>query len=375
MNNPDEILSMLENSLKAFSVNQTMASLGNRQAYLGMSDLAHGLTCPRAVIANKLQPNAYGLDLKTLLTLERGHWLEHGIETALKATGVKLMPQLEISVTHHGTPVKAHLDLTLVSNSGDTVTVLELKSMARMKEAVLESHEAQLSGQISLLQAFWDQQVFKTEGSIKFKSFPQLVHETLTVKLAKHPVITGYVLTVSPNEAKAFGPYVPDQIRLAEFLAQAESIWTSLTDINQGLASLDQVPWNKDFSPLCDFCRFNRDCPKFAGDTDLALETELSDLANLKAQKSSLEDEIQDRENQLKAIAVIMGKTNQWIASGKYRFKVSTQNGRQTLDQEILKSNLITLVDGLDEMTLNDLIASSKKEGQPFERFSLSRIN
>jgi hypothetical protein len=46
MNNPDdEILSMLEKGLKAFSVNQTMASLGNRQAYLGMSDLVHGLTC------------------------------------------------------------------------------------------------------------------------------------------------------------------------------------------------------------------------------------------------------------------------------------------------------------------------------------------
>jgi hypothetical protein len=58
------------------------------------------------VIANKLHPNTAGLELKTLLTLERGHWLEHGIETALKAMGVKLMSQLESSVSHKGTPLK-----------------------------------------------------------------------------------------------------------------------------------------------------------------------------------------------------------------------------------------------------------------------------
>jgi hypothetical protein len=133
MNQPDDILTLLEHGLKSVSTNQTMTLLGNRQTYLGISDLAQGLFCPRAVLANKLDLNDSDLTLKNLLTMERGHWLEHGIEKAFKATGVNLISQLEISVIHQVTPVKAHLDFVTVDQAGNQVTVIELKSLGRIK--------------------------------------------------------------------------------------------------------------------------------------------------------------------------------------------------------------------------------------------------
>jgi hypothetical protein len=128
MNNQANILTLFRDGLKSSSLERTKITLGDRKDYLGMSDLAQGLSCPRAIVAGKLSNAEFSFSLEKLLTLERGHWLEYGIEKALKATGVKLIPQLEISVIHQSTPIKAHLDLTLISESGDLVTVLELKS-------------------------------------------------------------------------------------------------------------------------------------------------------------------------------------------------------------------------------------------------------
>ncbi|MDR1578258.1 MAG: hypothetical protein LBT86_08575 [Deltaproteobacteria bacterium] len=58
------------------------------------------------------------------------------------------MSQLEISINYQNAPIKAHLDLVLVDPSTPSVIVLELKSLASIKDCVYESHEAQLLGQI-----------------------------------------------------------------------------------------------------------------------------------------------------------------------------------------------------------------------------------
>jgi CRISPR-associated exonuclease Cas4 len=105
MDNPGEILSTLEHGLRATSISQTEQTLGDRSGYLGMSDLAMAITCQRKVVANKIKSVSTHYSLNDLLTLERGHWLEHGIETALRATGLGLIPQLEISVRHHNVPL------------------------------------------------------------------------------------------------------------------------------------------------------------------------------------------------------------------------------------------------------------------------------
>jgi hypothetical protein len=161
---------------------------------------------------------------------------------------------------------------------------------------------------------------------------------------------------------------------LSELLEIGERLWTTLAEIREGHLSLDHAPYDAAFSPLCDYCHFNKDCPKFSGETNVSLDSELVSLAGLKSSKTKLEDEIHERENQLKALAFLMGKENQWITSGQHRFKVSTQKGRRTLDPELLKHNLIKAIVGLDEASVNEVLFSSQKEGQPFERFNLCPV-
>jgi hypothetical protein len=261
----------------------------------------------------------------------------------------------------------------LDQGTGD-VTVLELKSLAKIKENVYGTHEAQLHGQITLLSQYWNQPVFKLEGDSKSRSFPGLCGGIWNINLPEDPVIRGYVLTVSPNDARAFGPYLPDNEKLKKMLERGAMIWSQLDEINRGQRSLSEIPFDENFSPLCDYCRFNKDCPKFTGESCPSLETELTGLAQLKANRARLEEEIKEREAQLKSMALLMGKANQWIKSSQYRFKVSVQKGRQSLDQDILKERLGVSA-GLDDESLESILAESRKEGQPFERFYLSPIN
>jgi hypothetical protein len=373
MPNDNAVLNLLREGLNIHAKSQTLATLGDRQTYLGMSDLAFGISCPRAVLASKLSPEKPNLSLQNLLQLQRGHWLEAGVEQALKATGTLFLSQLEIGVERHGVPIKAHLDFTLIDLKSLEVTVLELKSLAKIKDAVYETHETQLSGQISLLNEYWNERVFKFDNQGPY-SFPELAKRFSDLKLASKPSIQGYVLTVSPNEARAFGPYRPDSAKLANLLSQGANIWKSLNDIKNGQTSLDQSAFTEGFYPLCDYCRFNGDCPKFAGEDYPVMESELVKLMDLKSQKGVLEDEIQEREDQLKGISSLMGKTGQWITTGRFRFKVSMQKGRSSLDHNLLKSNLRNIA-GLDESMIVSVTDASQKTGRPFERLFLSPLN
>ena len=51
--------------------------------------------------------------LKRQPVLQRGHWLEMGMENAFKAIAVPFLAQLEIDVVREGIPVRAHLDFTM----------------------------------------------------------------------------------------------------------------------------------------------------------------------------------------------------------------------------------------------------------------------
>jgi hypothetical protein len=47
------------------------------------------------------------------MQLRRSHWLENGLEEALKAAGCNFISQLETSIVHQGVPIKTHLILYL----------------------------------------------------------------------------------------------------------------------------------------------------------------------------------------------------------------------------------------------------------------------
>jgi hypothetical protein len=275
MNSSQEILSLVEDTLKVTSHHQTLESLGNRSTYLGMSDLSQALSCPRAVVANKLAVDDPTLNLNKLLQLERGHWLEAGLEKSFKLAGQPLISQLEIAITHQGVPIKAHLDFTFYDQDAQCVTVLETKSMAKIHDEVYETHEAQVNGQIGLLSKFWNEPVFCLEGANDFTSFPQIAKKVWGIKLPKDPVINGFVLAISPYEARAFGSYNPDMTMLDKLVTCGADIWHYLNDIGNNVCSIADVPFNPNFSPLCGYCRFNKDCPKYSGDHCPSLESEL----------------------------------------------------------------------------------------------------
>ena len=381
----NDLLALLACGLEGAAQEHTATTLGDRRAYLGMSDLVGGLRCSRAAVASKLAVQSPKRSLGKLITLRRGHWLEHGVEEALRALKLKYLAQVEISFQHQGVPIKIHPDLILIDAAEKSITVVEVKSVGHLREQVYGSHEAQLYGQLSALAKFWDKPVFTPQfgnypnntNNSKAMTFPELVKDQLGVKLpraANRFTIDGFVLTVSPNAAKAFGPYQPNQEILDMLLGIGVDLWQRISEVQSGQTSLDILPHQTGFSPLCDWCNHNHNCPKFSGIEQPELEPELLNLTNLKEQRSQIDQEIKEREEQLKAISSLMGRGGQWIKAVNHRFKVSTQAGRVTLDQNKLHANLNTL----QPQTKDDFLAlveSSQTQGRPFERFNLSPVN
>jgi len=387
MKTQDEILSLLAQGLEADRLQQGQTSLGDRKRYLGMSDLSRAITCPRAVIAAKLNPDGPGRPLETLLRLSRGHWLEYGVEAALSAIKQRYLSQVEISIDYKGVPIKAHLDLVLFDEKSTMVTVIELKSVERLPDQVYGSHEMQLYGQIGLLHQFWGKPAFRVSSGLVKKapnpdgsecsSFPDLAKNLLGL----HPAfgagsirINGFVLTISPKSARAFGPYRPNKQILDLLLSTGSEVWQQYENIQQGSTCLDDVKHQNGFSPLCDWCLFNRDCPKFNGASISGLDDELSRLMALKQQRSLIDDEIKEREYQLKAISALRGKSGQWINGGKHRFKVTSQAGREILDSNSLKIGLGQLKH-LDMNEVQSAINAASKTSRAFERLHISHIN
>ena len=109
------LLEVIRQGFLVSSRSQTHAMLGDRTSYVGMSDVGKYLECPRAAVASRIFPEPENLD--RLLPLQRGHWFEQGIGEGLSALGLRVLPQLEIDWIYKDTPIRAHLDFTLVWDS------------------------------------------------------------------------------------------------------------------------------------------------------------------------------------------------------------------------------------------------------------------
>ena len=402
------LLSLLAKGLQIHSQNSTMTQLGDRSGYVGMSDIGRALECLRAAVAAKLQPaiRPGGSDeivdnmctrqlLRRELILQRGHWQEAGIASALSAAGLNPIPQLEIEATCHGVPIKVHLDLTFVwGGNAPAVRILELKSNERLPETLYGSNEIQLYGQLGLLQTTWNRPCFNlrdAQGQTVFtrKSFPEVAKNLFGIDLpndAGAVAIEGWVLSVSMSDAKAFGPYLPNRSMLEVCLQTARSLWRSLENVRGGRVALDDVPTCSGFHPLCDWCEANSDCPKFRPMSIKGQQVELppeyaSDLVQivvLKEQKLALEGSIEDLENRIRsAFQRFAAHQDQeypaWLTSSDYRFRVATMPGRKSIDQAALLSELLALTG--DENTARDVLTRAQKAGQPHERLTIGRIN
>ena len=119
------LLDVFRQGLDLVSQRQTARTLGHREAYLGMSELARFTECPRAAVAAKLYPAP--ANLPRLLTLQRGHWFEQGVAESLAGLGIHALTQLEIRCEQGEMPLVAHCDLVLVwQQPRPAVRILEI---------------------------------------------------------------------------------------------------------------------------------------------------------------------------------------------------------------------------------------------------------
>jgi hypothetical protein len=354
-----------------------------------MSDIGRALECPRAAVGRKLIGNgddqAHHHDLSALLSrqlrLQRGHWFEAGIAQVFRQQRLPVIEQLEIETSHHGVPIKAHLDFVFASAVGQpTVRILELKSCENIPSTLYSSYETQVYGQVGLLHALWDQPAFGVHREADSqrcsgRTFPQICHEKFGIEMPADPSlvdIEAWVLCLSMSDAKAFGPYLPDDTMLSLCLNKAEELWRKFDASKVCEAGLDGLATAQGFHPLCSWCEFNADCPKFDGVDQPQWNDTLDRLKDLKARQDELEVEISEIEEGLRTAYALSDVDGAWINAGNHRFRVSAQNGRRTLNKEQLRLELTTVL-GVEEA--DALIARCESEGKPFDRLTVSRIN
>lgn len=396
------LMALITKGLLLHGAQSGAATLGDRTAYIGMSDIGSGMECLRAAVAYKtshsfeIQPSeldrlSHRGNLETILpvlqrqlVLQRGHWQETGIEKAISAIdGIKHIPQLTISVKIDGVPIQAHLDLTLVwGGNNPAVRVLELKSNARIPETLYASYEAQLYGQVSLLAAYWNTPSFSitdADGNtiLASKTFPEVSKHCFDVDLplaADSVDIEGWVLSVSMDSAKPFGPYQPNDYALQACLAKAKDIWGQTQAIKAGSASLNDIPYAKGFHPLCDYCDQNAQCPKFAkAIAHDEYDEELRHLKELKNIAADLKAKIEEIENRIRKTYRAVAHDGEWVETGGYRFRLTSQAGRDSLNKDALTNELLFLLEGNEEGVLN-ILSRVTKQGEPFTRLTVSPI-
>lgn len=370
------LLEILCCGLERDAEQRTANRLGDRSRYVGLSDIAKMLDCPRAALAAKLCLPEYknaGEALKHQLLLQRGHWFETGIHQALMRYALSPLSQLEIEISHGDVPIKAHLDFTLVADhSQPTVRILEVKSTARLPTTLPGSYAMQIGGQTALLKAYWNHPVFNlvldTGEVLHHRTFPEICNECLGVSLPEASAcdIQGWVLCLSMCDVKVFGPFLPEDTDVARCLDMASEFWETMNDLRENKVNLNTVQTAQGLSLLCPSCFWKKDCPHFKGSSHPEWEDTLAKFIKLKIQKKSIEAEIGELESRLKAAYQLSHMVKgEWINTGNHTFRVIPQNGRVTLDRKRLNEELETL---LGEQDARTLLARCEKQGDPFER-------
>lgn len=378
-----EILSMLTHGLAVCSQKHTAATLGDRSWYVGMSDIGKAADCLRAAVAGKVYPpedsasdNRVGRNaLLRDLRMQRGHWFEKGVAEAFRLSGRPVLHQMSIHTRHNHIPVIAHLDFVFIGNDETPrVHVVEMKSCEQIPDTAYAAHEVQLSGQIGMLKALWNRPGFMVQPG-PLRTFPELVRHACNIALPEQPekvVIGGAILMLSMNDVRVFGPYSPNKIMLDVCLGLAENIWKNAEQVRSGKLDLNRVSTAKGWHPLCDYCEWNADCPRFDGLTAPELEQELLALQALKDEKDAAAARVQKAEEKMKRLFQGISPGQDWINAVTQRFRVGTCDGRRTLDKDRLLAAMATR---LPIAEAEEMIQAGYKTGGPFERLYVSPIN
>jgi hypothetical protein len=361
----ESLLDLLATGLQKHAHTIAGKTLGDRSTYIGMSDIGQALECPRAALMRKIFP-PYDNNLQKQLVLQRGHWLEHGIEQALFASNLNFFPQLEITTLHQNVPVKAHPDFVLVwEKPHPAVRILELKSTENLPTTLYSSYEIQLYGQIGLLKSLWNQKAFAGNTT-----FPELCKKKFGISLPTDPEkvdMEAWIVCVSMSDARTFGPYTSDSSMLGICLSTAAALWGNIQQYRNNILDLGQVAYTHDLHPLCSFCDFTADCPKFAGEYHPEWEDVLEKLAQLKKRRSQVEQEITEIEDMLKTTC---SSVTGWINTDSYRFR-TTQQSKRILDKNLLRQHLVNSTDADPDTVLS----RCETRGASFSRLYVNKIN
>jgi len=390
------LMSQLAKGLLNHSSSTTASQLGDRSKYVGLSDIGKGAECMRAAVANKTygsqHPKADDIGvwyhdqeydkvtaaLKKQLILQRGHWFEAGVEKAFKANETKFFSQLEIDAGFEGVPVLAHLDFVMVGNGA--VRILELKSTENIPDCLYTAYETQIYGQLGFLAKHWDQPCFSIRddtGQIMHSklSFPALCKKVFGIDMpnsVQDVDLEGWVLALAMSDAKAFGPYKPNDTMTRFCEKTAKSIWEKADELRNNNLDLNTIEFCKGFHPLCDYCDHMDTCPKFTTQElgDSIYNDILIELAELKSQKAKLLKDIAIQEDQVKDFYINSGINGDWLSTDDYRFKCSETAGRKSLNTKALTAELVNVL-GEDEV--EKLVQKFTTQGSPSQRLYISK--
>ncbi len=263
----DQLMTTLQAALQQLATQQTVETLGDRSTYLGASDVG---ACPRKTILTKLNPPQ--ADLVTLLRFRRGHMAEEIVAAAFTAAGFTNF-QRQVEVRHAGVvPVTAHLDFVFISEARKTMAVLEVKSPENIPEHPYGSWESQLYLQMGLLA----------------DSYPD------------YTVEKGAILAVNFGKQgmQLFNDYSPQTMIYEGLIDRAATIWNQYQKYGGG----DLATPTMEAGPLCGYCPFLMDCPKFEAEDVLELTESVEILTELQKQQRDMETEISMRKSDLLAI-------------------------------------------------------------------------
>jgi hypothetical protein len=370
----------------------TAEQLGDRNKYVGLSDIGRGAECMRAAVAAKVfgstHPKADDVGLwyrdqeyekimaalKKQLILQRGHWFEAGIEKAFAANKAKSFTQLEIDAGFDGVPVLAHLDFVLVGKGA--VRILELKSTENLPDNLYTSYECQIYGQLGFLSKYWNEKRFSIRNGTGKMSFPELVRQKFGVDMpetVQKVDLEGWVLCLSMNDVKAFGPYKANDTMTRFCEKTAKAIWEKSEEIRNNNLDLNKIEFCKGFHALCDFCDHSGDCPKFTVHElgDSVYNDILTELEELKSKKAKLAKDIAIAEDQVREFYVNSGVNGDWLSTGDWRFRFAETAGRKSLDAQALLDELRELI-GDDQV--ESLIQKHTSQGLPGQRLYVSRV-
>lgn len=375
------LLSLLKIGLQVYADNESRKLLGSRQDYVGLSDIGSYAECPRRAVLQKIKP--VQKNFGETLILQRGHWFEEGIGKALSVLNLNYVTQLEIKTEIHGTPLAAHLDFTLVGESKGKklVRILEVKSVTDIPESPRTAHFYQVHGQAGLLTENWNKPAFslknnKGEYLYQDLTFPQLCEKHFGVLLPENSAqadVEAWLLYLSMKDGKAFGPYMHNDFLMQEVYAFAQDFWNDMQNFAHGNHVLQPA---RGFYPLCDFCVYDKDCPKFSKSIyQPEFEEVLQDLTLLKTQKKDAEEKIKQIEESIKHAYTLSG-IEDWIETDVHRFRLTTTNGRKTLNREILKLELekVFCANKIPYSEIEGLLARAETVSEPSSRLTIKEI-